>query len=448
MVTLVGLGVATPVGATPPTTWGPPVPLSGTNFYPQQTKVTIDDSGTATAVWTGGDTFYDRSIRTSTQEAGGPWSPPVTLADEGELPVLAGNGAGDAVTAWEAYDGAIHASTRVAGGPWSAPTTLSVGADAFQKASLPHVAINEAGDVVAVWQQRESPVPHIESARMAAGGAWSPPVAIGSNFLENDLGPDIANDASGDAVAAWVVEVSGGTKVQAATSVGAAWTPPVDLDAAPDETAGWPSVAMDDGGDAVVAWAHFTDPDAGLRSAIRPAAGAWSASSEVDPGPVASPPSIASDAMGNATAVWSTYTAEGVVVTSAQRSTNTSWAAAVALSTPGGATLGPSPRVTADRSGDVAAVWEQASESPVTRGIQVASRTVDTARSTPHIVSLPDQFGNTPEVALSDDGDAVVSYLDNDSVDQSYAAWAVRSPAPAMAPPVAPPVMLLPRFTG
>jgi hypothetical protein len=367
--------------------------------------------------------------------------------------VLAGNGAGDAVAAWEAYDGAVHASTRIAGGPWSAPTTLSVGADAFLKASRPHVAINEAGDVVVVWQQREFPVPHIESARMAGGGAWSSPVPIGSHFSENDVGPDVAIAAAGDAVAAWVVEVPGGTQVQAATSVGAAWTTPVDLDATPGATAGWPAVAMDDAGDAVVAWAHFTDPDAGLRSAIRPAAGAWSASSEVDSGPVASPPSIASDAAGNVTAVWSIFAEASVIVISAQRSTTAPWSAAVALSTPGGATLGPSPRVAGDRSGDVAAVWEQAGDSPVTRGIQVSSRSVDGAWSTPRVVSLPDQLGNTPEVALTGNGDAVVSYLVPsylDPLDQPYTAWAVRSPAPDVpAPaPVAAPVTILPRFTG
>jgi hypothetical protein len=70
------------------------------------------------------------------------------------------------------------------------------------------------------------------------------------------------------------------------------------------------------------------------------------------------------------------------------------------------------------------------------------------------MVSGADQDASSTDVALNVDGEAVIAYLDRtfDALSPTCTVWAVRSPAPPDAPPdpplVAPPVKLLPRFTG
>ncbi len=220
LLALVGLGVIAPAGATPPTTWGPPTQLTGANLYLHTASVSIDAAGTATALWSGGDANDARTIRSATQPVGDPWSSPVDLAEEGESPVLAGNSAGDVAAAWEAYDGGIHASSRVAHGDWRPPTTLSVGADAVAKASTARVAIDESGDVIVVWQQRDFPFVHVWAARATVGGGWAAPVLIATNPSDTDMRPDVALDASGEAVVAWMAGPQGAGTVHALDVVG------------------------------------------------------------------------------------------------------------------------------------------------------------------------------------------------------------------------------------
>jgi hypothetical protein len=437
-------------GATAPTTWGPPTPLSGVNFSLQMPKVTIDAAGTATALWSGGDTYYDRTIRTSTQPAGGSWSAPVTLADEGDDPVLAGNSTGEAVAAWEADDGAIRASTRGVGTMWTPTTTISVGADAVAKASTPKVAIDESGGVIVVWQQRDFPFVRVWSARATAGGGWSAPALVATNPADYDMRPAVALDADGDAVVAWTVGVQGASTVQVRTSAGLVWSPVTQLDGGPGAAAG-PAVGIDDAGDAVVMWA-LSGADTSLRSALRPAGGGWSPATDVAGAP-ASDPSVVMDPQGATTAAWSTYTVTGLVVFAAHRTLTTPWSTPVALSAPGAETTGLGPVISGNRAGDVAAAWEHRGGDPQRSVVQVSSRATGADWSPTVTVSGPDQDSSSADAAIDAHGDAVVAYLDRtfDGLSPTSRAWTVRSPAPTVAPsapPAAPRVELVPRFTG
>ena len=449
LLAVLALDNVLPVGAFPPTTWGSPTPLTGATFYPQMPKVTIDAAGTATAVWAGGDEYYDRTILTSTQRAGGSWTAPVTLADGGSEAVLAANSAGAAVAAWEGDDGVIRASSRAAGGDWAAATTISVGADAVAKASKVRVAVNESGDVITVWQQRDFPFERVWLARSSAGGAWEAPMPIALNVGDADMRPDVAVDASGDAVLAWMEGIPGATKVLARTSMGPVWGPVIGLDAEAGVSAGSPSVAMDDAGDAVVVWGNSST---GLRSAMRPAGGGWSPANEVAANGSA-PAAIVIDPHGDTTVAWSTYTNTGLVVFAAHRTLTAPWSEPVALSGPSATTMGSGPELSGNRVGDVTAVWEVRGGDPQRSSVLVSSRAAGGDWSPPSTLSLPEQDSSSAEVAIGADGDAVVAYLDRtfDALSPTSTVWTVRSPAPPVPPSepsIAPPVKLLPRFTG
>ena len=99
-------------------------------------------------------------------------------------PQVALDAAGDAVAVWEDYDlatsnGVVRAATRpAASGAWQAPVTLSA-ADQ-NNAFTPQVALDSAGDALAVWQCDGLTFP--AAARAAAGtaasGVWQAPVNL------------------------------------------------------------------------------------------------------------------------------------------------------------------------------------------------------------------------------------------------------------------------------
>jgi PASTA domain len=129
----------------------------------------------------------------------------------------------------------VQASVRsVASGRWSVPRTLS---DASAEAGLPEVALDAAGNAVAVWQDgvRTSPficpqsrctfpAPNVEAAVLSgATGSWSAPRRW------QDVGePQVAVTAGGDVLSVWVGAHNRGDVVQATDRSAAthAWTAP------------------------------------------------------------------------------------------------------------------------------------------------------------------------------------------------------------------------------
>src|ERR1051325_6115370 len=73
---------------------------------------------------------------------------------------------------------------------------------AGQNASSPQVAIDPAGDAVAVWTRFNGTNTIIQSASRPAGGAWSAPLDL-SAAGQNASSPQIAVDPAGNAVAVW-----------------------------------------------------------------------------------------------------------------------------------------------------------------------------------------------------------------------------------------------------
>jgi hypothetical protein len=158
------------------------------------------------------------------------------------------------------------------------------------------VAVNAAGDAVAVWTLGDRP--GIEAAARPAGGSWAPAVMVADEGgqLNGATAPDVRLAADDTAVATWV----GGAPGLLRSSVRAAdgsWSRPVEVGAA--DTAE-PRVAIDGRGNAIVAWLQRDRVLVSERPAV---AGAWQPPEQLsDPG--ASAQDVALDAAGNGFAVW------------------------------------------------------------------------------------------------------------------------------------------------
>ncbi|MGH2915765.1 MAG: hypothetical protein ACRDMX_12345 [Solirubrobacteraceae bacterium] len=190
---------------------------------------------------------------------------------------------------------------------WSAPVTVS-GSDSFpapsqnggaRTAAFGGVAMDAAGDAVATWMSYadanyDCPC-YVRAALRPAGGAFGAPVTL-SPAGEAGIGqpgasaalqgfPRVAMDAAGDAIVVWSYDTdpSGGlsSDEQVYASVrpaGSQFADPVQVSTAA-RGGGSPLVAMDSAGDAEVMYVSWDDGDQVTRVevAARPAGGAFDA---------------------------------------------------------------------------------------------------------------------------------------------------------------------------
>ena len=183
-----------------------------------------------------------------------------------------------------------HAAPR-----WLAPTDLSA---AGRDAEDPQVAVDPAGDAVAVWTRFDGAHTIVQAAVRQAGGSWVPSgnLSVAGRDAEE---PDVGIDAAGNAIAVWRRHDGSKYIVQSATRpAGGAWQGPVDLSAA-GETAKEPELAVDAAGDAVAIWTRFDGLDFIVQSAAKPAGGGWQGPLDLSAaGQDAEEPQVAIDSCG------------------------------------------------------------------------------------------------------------------------------------------------------
>ena len=234
-----------------------------------------------------------------------------------EAPQVAVDPAGDAVAIWQRSNGTntiVQSATRPAGGPWHSPLDLSA---AGQSASEPEVALDAAGNASALWSRSDGTNTIIQSATKPAGGAWQPALDL-SAAGKNAEAPQLAVDAAGNAVAIWRRYNGTNYIVQSSTRpAGGPWQPPLDLSAA-GQSASEPQLAVDSAGNALAIWSLSNGSNTIVQSATRPAGGSWQVAHDLSTiGRNASEPQIAVDPEANAVAVWSRFDGANSIVQSA-----------------------------------------------------------------------------------------------------------------------------------
>jgi hypothetical protein len=115
-------------------------------------RLAIAPDGTAVAVWVHRELASSFALEGVTRPSSqASFSAPQEIAqEEGEIsaPSLAINGGGTSIVAWHNASSVSRASIRPPGGPFGAPADLGGG----QPALFPKVALDGAGDAVAVWR--------------------------------------------------------------------------------------------------------------------------------------------------------------------------------------------------------------------------------------------------------------------------------------------------------
>jgi PKD domain len=321
------------------------------------------------------------------------WLAPVQLGP-GVSARLAMNSRGDAVIGWH-VGGASWARTtsRTAGSQaWSAPVTL---ADA---ASTPDVALNDAGDAVALFSKDSA---HAQASfRRGLSGSWEEPITI----APLGAGGTVALDPFGNAIA--VMSHSSGhgyvvTSVARSASLGLWQQPEVTL-SEPDGNALGGTLAVDRAGNAIAIWerAESNGGNPRVTASFRPAStGTWAPAVDIaGPFRFLGGIDLAFDAAGNATAVWE---ADGVLYL-ANRPFGGTWGPPEQKPTPG---FWRSPSLAVTQSGEAVVVW-------IEQGVKAASRKANGRWGAPVVLSSRLRNANAANIAIDPAGNAVAVWTE------------------------------------
>jgi hypothetical protein len=414
-----------PVAATSAApAWLPPVNLAEEHeevrFGP---FVAMDAQGDALAVWDGGSATNE-----TFRPAGGSWQTPGSLA--AEHPDVGGrcvavSPAGEALALRSISNGrgpVIQAVMKPPGDGWEPPVDVEEESAGALRMTDCHVAIDSAGDAVAVWSfETEFEFEPVWAAYKPAGGGWMAPVELRPP-LNPAASPDVAIDSRGDAQAVWIGNsfvIQGVYK-----PAGQDWREPASVTEVESlsekgHSAISPRVAFDSQGDAVATWdlgPEYTSAEETfvVQAASRPAGGMWGAPVDLSPPDRESfTPSVAMDAQGDALAVWDLHSGEERIVQSTTRLAGGDWQSSVDLSQVGENAY--SPDLAMDAQGDAVAAWE------VERGkdwsVQSVAKPAGEGWQAPVSVSQVTEHGNLfPQVVLDSRGDALAAWeLNNGS---------------------------------
>jgi hypothetical protein len=270
-------GVAIALVALPGSAIGElkPIDISHGDASGSSPRIATDGAGDMVAVWreVDGDTS---SIRAAFRPAGGAWSPGEQISKPAaatESPRLAMDKLGNAIAVWKrsaGHDSVIQAAIRPAGGAWSDPEDLSAPADVAFNAD---VAL-KAGHVTAVWTVLRDRQTVIETSSRAIDTTWRVVQQL-SGPVGNASTPMVAVDEQGGALATWRWSDGAFLVVQAATrSKEGLWSLPEVL-SGPGRSASQPQIAMDADGNALVAWLRFNGSWTAAQVAHRSSNGTW-----------------------------------------------------------------------------------------------------------------------------------------------------------------------------
>jgi hypothetical protein len=392
--------------------WLPPVAISASDGHVSAPpRVVLDSAGDATAVWSA-----EGQVESAYRAAGEGWGAPIDLsnpepegvvtagAGNGQAPTIAVDGAGDVTVIWEGWaEGTtlIEAVERPAGGAWSLPAVI--GEEPTASNPEPWVAVDSAGDAVAVWKKAEV----IQSAYRPAGESWGAPIAISG---EESFVPQAAMNAAGDATVVWMAHRGGRYVVKSAFRPAAGeWESPT-LVSQPGEEGGDPQIALDAAGDTLVAW---RGEDAGteyVRTAVRPAGGSWEAPTDASsPGEEVQSIQDGVDPDGDAIVAWSgdgRQIGEYGRVRAAFRPSGGTWETPEELSAPEG--NGFPQDLVFDQSGNAAIVSEREALD-ATWVIEASYRPAGEPWEAGVELSTPGDFSSDPAVVLDAPGDGTAA---------------------------------------
>jgi hypothetical protein len=403
------LAAAAPAQAAPQ--WLSPQTLSPPGTDASEQQVAFDPGGDAVAVWQQSGPA-GKVILASARPASGSFSAPQTLSAAGtnaSAPDVASDAQGDAVAVWLRWDGAeerVQAAYRPAGGSFGAPQTLS---EAGVEAQAPRVAMNGSGEAVVVWNIVVGGKMQIQTAVAAPGGTFGAPADL-TGLTVNASVPQVALDSDGDAIAVWDGWDGANIRIEdAVRPAGGSFGSPQYLSPAGDN-ADVPQVAFDASGDALAVWAFDGSPASTVQGAYRPADGTFGSPQTV-PAPNGNPaqvPQVAFDGSDEGVVAWQQSDGSELRVYASVRSAGTGGAFSAAGTLDPGGQEAYEPRVAGDGLSATIVSWK--TFNGATNYTQAVERPAGGNFSAASDVSAEGPEESTPEVGVDAQGNGIAVF--------------------------------------
>jgi hypothetical protein len=280
-------------------------------------QIAIDGGGNAIAVFwqhEGGQV----SIVANRYVNGTGWGTAAAIEADGTggagAPQIAMDAAGNAVAVWAwsaasgpPYNFSVWANRYTVGSGWEGAGPIDAINTSTPNAN-PHVALDGAGNAIAVWHRPDGSWDSIWSSRYVAGIGWGAPVLIETDNTNSARDARVAFDTGGNAMAVWIQSDGVRNNVLANRyTAGVGWGSAVLIETDDTGPAQEPRIVFDGSGNATAVWSHRNV--AGFSTRIRAnrwnAATGWGASVLIDNTPSsARVPQIGVDGLGNVIAVW------------------------------------------------------------------------------------------------------------------------------------------------
>jgi hypothetical protein len=249
---------------TPGTGWGTPE-LIETDDTGNATdaQIAMDSSGHALAVWSqsNGALFSVWSNRFSPATGWGTAELVETgSAGDASRPQIAVDPGGNAIAVWDQGSGVrtdVWANRYEVGSGWGAPELIET--DSAGDADSAQIAFGTSGHALAVWHQSDGTRFNIVANRYSAGSGWGSAQRVNIEDARDARRPQIALDASGEAVAVW--QQDDGMRVNTWAnrySPTTGWGTAELIETENLGNVGMPQVATDGSGHALAIW-HQTD---------------------------------------------------------------------------------------------------------------------------------------------------------------------------------------------
>ena len=282
----------------------------------------MDNNGNAIIVWQQSDGLKSQIFMSEYRN--GSWTHPADLntnispgGQDATDPQVVMDGNGNAIIVWLQSDGTNEQvfMSEYRNGSWTHPSNLSdnISPDA-QDALCPQVGMDDNGNALIVWQQSDGSNNQIFVSEYR-NGSWRHPLDLIDNIspdTEHAYDPQVVMNNNGDAIIVWWQSDSRGRQIFKSEYRNGSWIHPADLsdNISPDDDEGAydPQLAMDDSGDALIVWRQWDGTSWQImKSEYRN--GNWS--HPVDTGDNISPntmwayaPQVAMDNNGTAIIVW------------------------------------------------------------------------------------------------------------------------------------------------
>jgi hypothetical protein len=178
--------------------WGEPVRVATAPYLLTWPNTRFDPVDGAVLTWTDVGLGSPDLRRSSTRRPDGTWSDPVDVM---QIPHRVGytftGPGGHSAYIWEEGSSSLMVMTRPPGGSWSDPETLTSDGGEID---TPSIVFDARGDAMAVWDDLDD---HSEYSFRPSGGDWSAPARLfaDSGHRWNWVSPSVAMDPAGDVLA-------------------------------------------------------------------------------------------------------------------------------------------------------------------------------------------------------------------------------------------------------